>query len=177
MLFPDPWQTAWPLSPTTYLPSSLRSWVWNIFFRFFPLNWLHFISITNRALENRGEEDPVFWRERSGSFLRKPNIGLNILVEPSLIPQLRHHPRELWREMTRWGYNSTWKFPFGPQGHRCPPVSILLWCTCSMTPISSSVSWGGGEVVFFVLSSWTGNDFPCHLWNLQCCHGRQMHQC
>ena len=64
MLFPEPWQTDGPLSPTRLTPlSPLRSSICKFFFFWFSPHWLHFFSITNRMLANRGEEEPAFWRQ------------------------------------------------------------------------------------------------------------------
>lgn len=95
MLFPEPWQTDGPLSPTRLTPlSPLRSSICKFFFSGSLLTG----SISSQSqtecwqIEVRRNQRFGDRMGRSGRLLRKPNAALNSLVESSLIPHLRHDP-------------------------------------------------------------------------------------
>ena len=101
MLFPEPWQTDGPLSPTRLTPlSPLRSSICKFFFSGSLLTG----SISSQSqiecwqIEVRRSQRFGDRMGRSGRLLRKPNAALNSLVESSLIPHLRHDP---------WGTENT----------------------------------------------------------------------
>ena len=95
MLFPEPWQTDGPLSPTRLTPlSPLRSSICKFFFSGSLLTGP--ISSQSQTecwqIEVRRNQRFGDRMGRSGRLLRKPNAALNSLVESSLIPHLRHDP-------------------------------------------------------------------------------------
>ena len=84
MLFPEPWQTDGPLSPTRLTPlSPLRSSICKFFFSG---------SLLTGPISSQSQTECWQIEGRSGRLLRKPNAALNSLVESSLIPHLRHDP-------------------------------------------------------------------------------------